>query len=96
MLQRVRTLLSGLAGEEPATEEGTSWFQRMTYEGGWERRLANFAPREFRERPTSDDDLRMTLPGRYRAIRQQNGRLGEPLWKYETADAEEYYERQRR
>lgn len=96
MLQRLRTLLSRITAKGSDTEEGTIWLQRMTYQGGWERQLPNFHTDEFRERPTSDEAYILPAPGRYRAIRRSNGRLAETLWEYETADAEEYYERQRR
>ena len=96
MLQRLRTLLSRVTGKWSGTEEETIWVQRMTYQGGWERRLSNFHPDEFREPPTPDDERILPQAGRYRAIRRKNGRLGETVWEYETADAEEYYERQRR
>jgi ribosomal protein L29 len=94
MFQRLRELLS--IGAE-THKESEIWLQRMTYEGGWERMLRNFAQEEFHERPTSDDNpLVMTLPGRYRALRRVNGRHDEVLWEYETDDAEDYYDRQRR
>lgn len=95
MLQRLRTLLSRVTGKQSGTEEETVWLQRMTYQGGWKRMLPNFHPDEFREPPTPDDEFILPQAGRYRAIRRKNGRLGETLWEYETADAEEYYERQR-
>lgn len=93
MLQRVRDLLT--SDDEPL-QKGDIWLQRMTYEGGWERMLANVAPEEFLDCPTSDDSFLITLPGRYRAIKRVNGRLDEVLWKYETDDADEYYETQQK
>lgn len=96
MSQRLRTLLSRVTGIWPDTEEGTIWVQRMTYQGGWERTLPDFHQDDLRERPTPDDEYILPGPGRYRAIRRKNGRLGETLWEYETADAESHYDRQRR
>jgi hypothetical protein len=96
MLRHLRTFLSRVTATLSDTEEGTIWLQRMTYQGGWERKLSNFDPDDFyRERPTPDDNI-LPGPGRYRAIRRKNGRLGETLWEYETADAESHYARQRR
>ncbi len=96
MLRRLRTFLSRVTATLSDTEEGTIWVQRMTYQGGWERVLANFRQDDLRERPTPDDEYILPGPGRYRAIRRKDGRLGETLWEYETADAESHYDRQRR
>jgi len=92
MLERLRELFPGRS-----KREGEIWVQRMTHRGGWERRHANFTRETVVERPTSDENpLVATEPGRYRAIRRVDGRFVETIWEYETGDAEEYYERQRR
>jgi len=47
-------------------------------------------------KPNSDDEFPITgIPGRYRLIKRVDGRIKETIWRYETADADEWYERRR-
>lgn len=87
MLDRIRTRIRS-RGKSVQYDR-----QRVTYEDG-SKRVEPFYIEGQYEIPESDD-YPILLPGRYGEIRRVDGRLDEEMRRYETEDAQEYYEQQR-
>lgn len=68
----------------------------MTHRGGWKRHWPSIYIPEPEKRPKDDENFWIEYPGRYRHIRRVDGRIDETLWTYETEDAQEWYEQQKR
>lgn len=75
--------------------------QRMTAEGGWnnfmdvdDARERTAAYEEPPDPPLVDGDSGYP-PGTYRCVERRDGRINEVVWRVETPNAEEFYDRQR-